>query len=351
MTASTSTAIAERPPIPAALPADVSMQEGTLNTLWREAQALAAGRMFKNVVQAEQAFAKLVIGHHLGLNPSQSMLGIDIVEGNAQLRGVLMGTLVRARDGYDWKVLEFTNDKCKIEFFRDGESQGISEWSEEDSQRAELAKERSNHKKYPRAMFWNRAMSQGVKLLVPEVMSGIPVYVPEDLEAIDVGAARDGEPGGQRTLESSVNEGALESALRDFIPEALVDEAMGVLREANRAAPNSWTPAKIQIVFSGKESERALRRELEAIAKSTAEIRERRRVTGDPEPEPEMTPVEATSVEAAEPRHAAQVEELQRKLNEGSDLSDEERSAAEDELDLLTTEIDWSDSDGPDLPL
>jgi hypothetical protein len=353
---------AERPPaLPAAMPPG-AMGEDVINELWRQAKALAVGGMFKGVTQAEQAFAKMVVGHHLGLNPSQSMMGIDIVEGNAQLRGVLMGTLVRERDGYDWKVLEFTNEKCQIEFFRNGESQGVSEWNEADSQRAELNKDRSNHKKYPRAMYWNRAMSQGVKLLVPETMRGIPVYVAEDFEA---GGARDGEVGGSGALPAATD-AELEKAVRDYLPEAHVDEALALMLEMNAVAANSWTTAKVQMVFSGKESERAIKREFEMIRRAIDEIAERRRVTGDPVPAADAEaesedvvdavvvpeaggedaePVAAAAADApsedelkeAERVRVRRVEHLQQSL-ENPEVNEQQRSDIEAELDLLTSD-------------
>ncbi|HEY4411547.1 MAG TPA: hypothetical protein VGN06_00995, partial [Gaiellaceae bacterium] len=257
---------------------------------------------------------------------------------------------------------------------RDGESQGISEWNEEDSERAELNRDRSNHKKYPRAMYWNRAMSQGVKLLVPETMRGIPVYVPEDFPQ---GGARDGEPGGAGALPTATDE-ELEKAVRDYLPEDYADEALALMLEMNGVAPNSWTTAKVQMVFSGKESERAIKREFEMIRRSIAEISERRRLTGDPVPEPAAAGedddvVDAEVVGDAEPQAAAEaaaaaaepapseneleetervrvrrVEHLQEALA-GEDLNEQQRSDAELERDLLTSQPPPENTDGDDI--
>jgi hypothetical protein len=318
-----STEIDRAPAPPAVVPsASLAMQEDKLAMLWREAKALAAGGMFKDVTQAEQAFAKMVIGDHLGLTPAQSMTGIDIVKGNPQLRGTLMGTMVRAHAGYDWKVLTMGPAECSIEFFREGESQGISTWSAEDSKRAKLDEktrggEESNHVKYPTAMFWNRAMSQGVKLLVPEVMGGIPVYTPEDLEGLPEEGARDGEPGGRSERAPATEMAAVEVAIRTHLPTPeLVKSAEERIHEMNRLAPNSWTPSKVEMVFKGKTAYAAsaeiahIERAIEELRARPSEEPEEAEVVEDAEqeqpegsatpPEPEESPAEEPSAEVVQ---------------------------------------------------
>lgn len=285
----------ERAIAPGALPTEsLARQEETLAMLWREAKALSAGKMFKDVTQADQAFAKLVIGHHLGLTPAQSMTGIDIVKGNPQLRGVLLGTLVRSHPGYDWKVKEMGPESVSIEFFRGGESQGVSTWTKADSDRAGLSKDDSNHAKYPTAMFWNRAMSQGVKLLVPETMRGIPVYVEEDLEGLPAGGAHNGELGEISQRSPLTDLAALERAIRTHLPEDLIGRAESDIKEMNSLAPNSWTASKIEMVFKDKKAY-AASAELAQIEKAIEELRARPEATT---PEAAEEVVEAEVVEA-----------------------------------------------------
>jgi hypothetical protein len=355
----TSTAV-DRPPAPSEdIPqGSLTLQDATMTMLWREAKALSAGRMFKDVEQAEQAFARMLVGHHLGLNPAQSMLGIDIVKGHAQLRGTLLGTLVRSREGYDWKVKSMGAEGVAIEFFRNGESEGVSEWGPEQSKLAELDKPtsngaKSNHIKYPVAMFWNRAMSQGVKLLVPETMRGIPVYTPEDLEGLPVGGARDGEPGGTGGRASGPEDrGALLDAIIDNIPLEQQERAKDLVDEQNSLAAGSWSASKIELVFKGK-SVYATSVELSAIENAIDELRATRPaplqvgdavedaevvadlpVTDDGEPpkEPEAT---AEELDTAERIRTQRVNELEFDLAE-ADLTDQQRSDVEAELDSLT---------------
>jgi hypothetical protein len=351
---SPSTAVDRPPAAPADIPdGSLTLQDATMTMLWREAKALCAGRMFKDVEQAEQAFARMLVGHHLGLNPAQSMLGIDIVKGHAQLRGTLLGTLVRSREGYDWKVKSMGAEGVAIEFFRNGESEGVSEWGPEQSKLAELDKPtsngaKSNHIKYPVAMFWNRAMSQGVKLLVPETMRGIPVYTPEDLEGVAASGARDGEPGGTSGRSAGPEDrGALLDAIIDNIPLEQQERAKDLMDEQNSLAPHSWSAAKVELVFKGLAGYR-VSVELEAIESAILELRERSahaegavpdaEVVEAPEPLQVGDPVEATEEELdlAERVRKGRVEGLEEALA-GDDLSEQQRSDAEAELDALTT--------------
>jgi hypothetical protein len=311
-----STAV-ERPP---AAPADIpqgspTLQDETMTMLWREAKALAAGRMFKDVEQAEQAFARMLVGHHLGLNPAQSMLGIDIVKGSAQLRGTLLGTLVRSREGYDWKVLEMGPEKASIEFFRDGESQGVSTWAKADSERAGLVKSDSNHEKYPTAMFWNRAMSQGVKLLVPETMRGIPVYTPDDLEGVTARGARDGEPGGGGSRSAPEDRTALLDAIIDHIPLDQQSRAKELIDEMNSLAPGSWGAAKVEMIFSHKRGYSVsvelsqIERQIEELRSDRDDVREVLAAPDEPEnvTDAEVVPEQAVNAASdAEPSQEAQ---------------------------------------------
>lgn len=162
------------------------MTDVEIRQAWRTAGALAKSRMFKNVTQAEQAFAKILLGRDLGLSPTQSMMGLDLIEGNLQIRGTLLGSFIKRRkaEGYDYKVLERSHTKARIRFITPGgEDNQIAEFTIEDAQRARLTN-KDNWQKHPRNMLFWRAMSDGVKAYCPEIMGGIPIYTEADaLEA------------------------------------------------------------------------------------------------------------------------------------------------------------------------
>lgn len=156
-----------------------------LEATWRISKALAASGMFKDAAQAEQAFAKILLGRDLGLSPTQAMTGIYLIEGRPEVGANLLAFFVKSREGYDYRVVENTNDRCVIDFYVPGievtdeeraAGQYRSTFSKDDVATAGL-KDKHNHKHYPRNMMFARAMSNGVKWFCPEVMNGVPVYI------------------------------------------------------------------------------------------------------------------------------------------------------------------------------
>jgi hypothetical protein len=94
---------------------------------------------------------------------------------------------VRQSDVYDYRVVEWTNERCAIDFYRHGKKlEPTVTFSDEDARLAELNKptregEPSNHMKFPRNMKFARAMSNGVGLHCPDLTAGAPVYTPDEL--------------------------------------------------------------------------------------------------------------------------------------------------------------------------
>jgi hypothetical protein len=175
------------------------MTDDEINRTYRLAQMLAASSLFKDVKQAEQAFAKLLLGRDLGLSPAQS-LRLYAVEGGIEVPYPLMASFVKNREGYDytiewresggWVSAKESDGQdvtgCRLTFTVDGEVVGRSTWTTDDSDRAELDRPtrsgaKSNHVKYPRNMFLARAMANGIKWHVPEVAGGHSVYAEGEL--------------------------------------------------------------------------------------------------------------------------------------------------------------------------
>lgn len=201
-----------------------AVDDRELAALWRTAKALAESGLFKDSKQAGQAFAKVLAGRDLGLTPFEAMSALHVIEGKIEASADLHATRVRQREGYDYRVwwLKIVGEwdgkpdargrlappveavagddedpadlrevyGCAVEFTVDGERRGVGRWTLEDSRVSGLL-DRSgpngspgNHRKFPRSMYYARAMSQGVSLHVPEVMGGVRVYalgeVPRD---------------------------------------------------------------------------------------------------------------------------------------------------------------------------
>lgn len=196
----------ERAPIqvPVALISDDEVRR-----LYRIAEALAMSKMFKDVTAAEQAFAKMIIGRDLGMSPAQSMLGLHLVEGSVMVHYSMLGRFVKARadEGYDYRagwlkeqpqgeeasvvapeVVSVWMDEddpadprpvvgAFVTFTVHDRIVGVSRFTLQDAETAKLIKDRGGWKTAPRNMLLARAMSNGVKWFVPEVMGGLPIYV------------------------------------------------------------------------------------------------------------------------------------------------------------------------------
>lgn len=210
-----STAVVTREEAAKALGAPLPpMDDGEFGALWRTAKGLAESGLFKDATQAGQAFAKILAGRDLGLTPFEAMSGLHVIEGKIEASSDLHATKVQQADGYTYDVYWIkANDGgrayadqevipveareavkaadmspmdlrptvgCAIQFFGPDGPRGVSTWTIEDTLRANLQRDRgskvSNHKLFPRSMYFARSMTNGVAWYIPEVMGGVRVY-------------------------------------------------------------------------------------------------------------------------------------------------------------------------------
>lgn len=157
------------------------ISEDKLGTVQRLAKLLAASGYFSDVADIAQASVKIMAGEELGIGPVASLMGINIIKGKVALSANLIASQVR-RHGYNYKHIKFDNSGCELEFLgKDGQRLGFSVFNEKDARDAGVFSDM--YKKYPRNMYFARAISNGAKWFCPEVMSGLPAYVPEELGA------------------------------------------------------------------------------------------------------------------------------------------------------------------------
>jgi hypothetical protein len=157
------------------------MDDAEIAAAYRAAKGFAESGLFKDAKGAGQAFTKIMAGRDLGLTPFESMSALHVYDGKVEMSADLHATRVRLHPDYDYKVQEFTAERCAVLFTRlsDGDT-FLSEWTAEDTQKAGLSN-KPNHKNYPRAMNFARAMTQGVTTFCPEVMGGVRVYAPGEI--------------------------------------------------------------------------------------------------------------------------------------------------------------------------
>lgn len=165
-------------------------------------KVLADSNYFTDSKQAAQAVVKVMAGQELGFGPVASMTGIHIIQGKVALGSNLLAAAIKRSGRYNYRVTKHDNDGCAIQFFEGGEVVGTSEFNKTDAQAAGLLN-KDNWKKFPRNMYFSRALSNGQKWYCPDVGNGAPLYTPDEL-----GADVDGETGEVITVHSEIIEPA-----------------------------------------------------------------------------------------------------------------------------------------------
>ena len=163
------------------------LQIRSMDDLSRVSKMLAMSKFFSDAADAAQCGVKVLAGAEMGFGAFASMTGIHIIKGKPSIGANLMAAAVKRHANYNYRVLEHTDQVCRIAFYErwDGklEQIGVSEFTLADAKKAQT----QNLDKHPRNMLFARAMSNGVRWYCPDVFDA-PVYTPEEL-----GAKVDGE--------------------------------------------------------------------------------------------------------------------------------------------------------------
>jgi hypothetical protein len=153
----------------------------TLDNVMTLGQALANSKYFGDAKEASQAVVKVLAGQELGIGPVAAMSGLYIVKGKVSIGSNILASLVKASPKYDYKIVEHSTQTCAIEFFENGESIGVSEFTMEDAKQANLHG-KDNWKQFPKNMLFSRALSNGAKWFAPDLFNGQAVYTPDEIE-------------------------------------------------------------------------------------------------------------------------------------------------------------------------
>ncbi len=142
-------------------------------------KVLADSGFFQDSRQAAQAVVKVLAGRELGFGPVASMTGINIISGRVSLSANMIAAAVKRSGRYDYRVVELTDEACRIDFYEKGRDRiGSSSFSRIDAVKAGT----KNMDKFPRNMLFARAMSNGAKWYCADIFGG-PIYTPEELGA------------------------------------------------------------------------------------------------------------------------------------------------------------------------
>ncbi len=189
------------------------------------AQYFADSGFFSDARDVAKAFVKIKAGAEMGVSAMAAMTGIAIIQNKPVVGANLVASRV-VSSGYKYRV-NFVTDLasdgatigCSIKYFdRNGDALGESVFTKEDAKAAGLLG-KDNWRKYPRNMYFARAMSNGQKWYCPDALSGVTVYTPDELGG-DVNA--EGEPlmkEGDYTVEDKKKDESITDIMKDAIKE------------------------------------------------------------------------------------------------------------------------------------
>ena len=158
----------------------------TIQEMQSLGEVFVKSKFFQDSQDAAQAIVKVMAGAELGFPPIASMTGVYIVKGKVSLSANLIAAAIKRSGRYTYRVRKHDESGCEIEFFENNESIGLSSFTREDAQRAQLLG-KETWRSFFRNMAFARALSNGAKWHCPDIFGG-PVYTPEEL-----GADVDGE--------------------------------------------------------------------------------------------------------------------------------------------------------------
>lgn len=136
------------------------------------------------------AAAKIGVGKSIGLNAQAALRGVIFQpNGSPTFTANTMAYLIKTSGKYDYDF-EFAHDdkgvltSCKITFWKKRDSQwlpaGVSEFTKKDAETAGLAT-KETFKKFPKNMFFCRAMTNGAKWACPDIFGGHTPYTPDEI--------------------------------------------------------------------------------------------------------------------------------------------------------------------------
>jgi hypothetical protein len=135
--------------------------------------------MFSDVKNVSQAVVRILAGKEIGIEPFSAMSNIYIIQGKTVLSANIMANRVRASGKYDYVVKQLDDKGCVLDFISLPSKSllGTSSFTAADAMKAQT----KNVDKFPRNMFFARAISNGVKWFASDVFDR-PIYVPGELD-------------------------------------------------------------------------------------------------------------------------------------------------------------------------
>ena len=153
----------------------------TFDDAMNVAKAMAASGYFKDSQDASKALVKILAGQEIGLGPFASMTGVHIIQGKPVVGANLIATIIEDDPRYDFRITTHNNEGCSIDFFQNSKKVGESSFNKTDAQAAGLLN-KDTWQKYPRNMYFSRAISNGARWFAAGVFGGAPIYTPDEMD-------------------------------------------------------------------------------------------------------------------------------------------------------------------------
>lgn len=165
----------------------LSLQVRSVDDLQRLARLFAASGLFGRSANPDATLAQcavqLLAGMEAGFTPFASITGIYVVQGRPGFSAQLLAQAIKRHPDYDYRVLEKTDQVCRIKFLSRGEELGIETFTLQMAERAGLIGKGGPWKQYPEAMLFARALTAGMRTHCPDALGGHTPYTPEELGA------------------------------------------------------------------------------------------------------------------------------------------------------------------------
>jgi hypothetical protein len=153
------------------------------NPALQTAQLLQASGLFPSAKNTAGVFTIVQFGKEVGLSPVVALNNVAIISGKLSMSGASMLALA-FKHGVKADYREETEEKCTIFFSREGYSDYLSTFTHEDAEKAGLiGKDGDIWKKYLKTMLKWRCVSQGLKMVAPDILAG--VYTEDEIQNIE----------------------------------------------------------------------------------------------------------------------------------------------------------------------
>jgi hypothetical protein len=169
--------------------ASLSLQIQSPDDLQRLARLFSASGLFgraagndRDAHMAECAI-KILAGMEAGFGSFASIAGVSVINGRPGFGANLLAQSIKRHPLYDYRVLEKTDQACRIRFLAGKEELGVETFTIQMAERANLIGKGGPWKQYPEAMLFARCLSAGMRTHCPDALGGAPAYTPEELGA------------------------------------------------------------------------------------------------------------------------------------------------------------------------